>query len=263
MLVAGRRSGWSEFLRAREQERARIEREKSRIDAAVQRERQEEERARRAAERRAQADAKERDRLAHETAAAEAEERSEEVNAKVRRLETILDGANPTPFSFEGLRRVARIPRFDLARFGPSAQSPDWQEFAPEGPPWGLAAKFGGRARYEQALEEARRLHQEALDAAQLAEASQQERIRQAREEHQRRADAIRAEVSRHNQAVDLFEAAFLGRRSRRGRGLRGTGTGPVAVPCWIPGPPQARLPARASRALDRVPAARQRDCAA
>ena len=167
------------------------------------------ERARRAAERQAKADARERERLAHEAALAEAARLTDEVNARVAALETLLADFRPIRLPFDAFRREARIPPFDAAAFGPPVTAPPWEDFAPAGPPRGLAAMFGGRARYEQELADAQIRYQQAVEAAQRAEADRLERIRRARLEREQRAAAIRAEVARHNHEIDLFEAAY------------------------------------------------------
>ncbi|WP_131747678.1 restriction endonuclease [Frankia sp. Cppng1_Ct_nod] len=207
--MAGKRSGWSEFRRAQEHQRARLEREERQIDTAANRAQKAMERARQKAERQARTDARQREQLNHDLMAAEAEKLSAEVDAQVQTLDALLTGANLAPFSFGSLRREARIPAFDLSRFGPPTPIPDWDDFAPPGPPRGLAAMLGGRARYEQELEDAQGHYQEAVDTVQRAEANRQEQIRQARGDHQRRADKVRADAARHNQQVELFEAAY------------------------------------------------------
>ncbi len=166
-------------------------------------------RAQRDAARRAAADAREQERLLHEAGAAEAERLNGEVEQRMNALRTVLTSAlaSPPHLAFAGMRRQVRIPDFappaDLTTPTPE---PRW---TPPPAPTGLAARFGGKVRYERQLEDAKKWYAQNVAEHQRAEADRQRRLAAAQAAYTQQANTLRQEIARHNSAIDAFEAAF------------------------------------------------------
>lgn len=111
--------------------------------------------------------------------------------------------------SFSAMRRTADVALFDPGALAVPVPMPQWEAIAPAGPPTGLAARFGGMARYERQLAAARRTYADAVAQQQQAEAERMRRLEAARAEYTRATSEIRRQVAEHNAAVDAWEAAF------------------------------------------------------
>lgn len=169
-------------------------------------------RAERDAARQSAATVREQERLLHEAGTASAEQLTTELEQRMNALRTLLAGAldGRLGLSFSQLRRQPRVTEF---RPGPGLAPippPVWERFAPQvAPPTGLAARLGGKARYEQQLAAAQHAYAQAVAHHQQAEGDRQRRFAEARAVHDRTAEAERSDVARHNADVDALESAF------------------------------------------------------
>jgi restriction system protein len=167
--------------------------------------------AQRDAQRKAAANAREQERLLHEAGAAEAARLTSEVEERVLALRALLTAslADTPQLSFAAMRRRIQLQPFDPAPLAVATPKPQWEGFAPPGPPTGLAARFGGKARYEQQLASARQAYERAMTDHRRAEADRQQRLAAAFAAYNQQAYMARQQIEVHNQAVDAFEGAF------------------------------------------------------
>jgi restriction system protein len=167
--------------------------------------------AQRDAQRRAATNTREQERLLHEAGLAEAARLTGEVEQRVAALRTLLTAslAETPRLSFVGMRRQVRVAEFAPGPLAVPIPAPEWERFAPLGPPTGLAARFGGKTRYEQQLAAARQTYAQAVADHQRAEAERQHRLGVAHTAYTQKASAARQQAASHNQGVDAFEAAF------------------------------------------------------
>jgi len=141
----------------------------------------------------------------------EADERNEELQTRIRSLETVLKTGlqRPSALNFDTLKRPVDLPPFDAQGAGQPARQPTWEEFAPRTP--GFFAKLvpGTTARHQAAVSAA----QQALQAKQ-AEWSDYEQKRQAwlknaRAEHEAACGRLRQEIDSQHADVDAFRSAW------------------------------------------------------
>lgn len=209
--MARGRSLWAEILRAQEQRRREEARAQRQWLTAARRSEQAMQKIQGEARRRAAADVRAQERLLHEAGLAEAERLTGEVEQRAQSLRTLLTGSlSSTPqLSFAAMRRQVRVRPFQPGSLATPIPPPQWERFAPAGPPTGLAARFGGKARYEQQLAAARQAYGEAATEHQRAETARQQRLNAAQAEYTRRVNEVRRQVDEDNAAVDALEAAF------------------------------------------------------
>src|SRR5262245_27864603 len=115
------------------------------------------ERARKAAEAAQKAAEREAKRQYLEGRAAEAERRTGELESRVEQLRTVLTRglARSARIDPSALRRRVAVPELDLGRLAVPTAPPDWSQFAPPSPS-AVGRMFGGEARYQRRLDEAR-----------------------------------------------------------------------------------------------------------
>jgi restriction system protein len=127
---------------------------------------------------------------------AEARRLTEELDARVAALQSLLaEGCLAPAFRVSSLLRVADVPPFDPGRLAWPVAMPDPDHYQPQGGGWSA----GRRA---QAQTDARSRFEYDWHAAQAAEAQRQQQLAAARYEYERWARAQRTDVGRHNDAV-------------------------------------------------------------
>ncbi|MFI0775745.1 restriction endonuclease [Streptomyces sp. NPDC021212] len=239
---SGRSSGlislWAEAQRQREaQERARVQRER------------EEERRLRAAERARARDQRERQAAYRRQREADARRRTEELEARVGALGSLLvDGCRAPAFRPAGPARPEQVEPFDPGALAHPVPMPDQRHYQPQG-----GGVFGAGRR---AQEEARERYERDWQAAQAAEAERVRQLDAYRRQYERWAEQRIAEIQRLNEGV-----ADLAAEVRAGEpdavveyftaALCHTAYSSYSSPVWPPD-----LPREVSAAYD--PAARQ-----
>jgi restriction system protein len=207
--MARRRSLWGEVVRAQEQRRreaARLHRQQVAAGRAAE---QTMLKARRDADRRSTADVREQRRILDAQGTAEAERLNQDLETRLTGLRELLTASRPPALRLSALRQEVRLPPFDPGHLRKPLAPPAWERFAPPGPPTGLAATFGGLARYERQVAIAREAFDRAMADYRRAEA---ERVRQLSAHHERYARwaaDIRGKADAHNAAVAALERAF------------------------------------------------------
>lgn len=165
--------------------------------------------AHRDADRRAAFDLRERKRLLDEGGLAEAQRLNEDLLKRIAELQTVLLGSEPPQVSFAAMRRDFRPPAFDPGDLGRPFAAPEWERYAPAGPPSGIAARFGGLARYERELGLARQQYDEAVNGFRHAEEDRRRRLDAAHRQYVTWVEQNRAAVATHNAEIDAWETAF------------------------------------------------------
>jgi restriction system protein len=148
---------------------------------------------------------------------AEVNEMNEGITERVGELRNLLlsDPKAAQPIDLRSLRQRAKVVRFQPGReVGPEPKAPREEEFRTEVKALGWVSKlFGGKAKHDEAVRTA-----QAADQSRFAQASEayarehqawSERSAAAMARHEREQAALRAEVDRHNAAVEAFEAAY------------------------------------------------------
>lgn len=163
--MAQKKSLWPELQRERER-RQRADQVRERQEQQIIRQlTREQEQADRRAARADAAEQKRQEQLAHDAGAAAAAAMKVQLDSRLSELRTILSSALPAPprLPFAMLKRTVQAPPFDPGDLGKRTSAPLWQRFAPPPPRMG-SGLFGGKARYERAMEDARQVHRYALD---------------------------------------------------------------------------------------------------
>lgn len=178
-----------------------------RQQAAIRREleRQAREQARIAKERE-----KERLRLHLESRQKTADDMSAKVDGQIRVLDEILTGVlSHRPLSFDQMRVIAQVPRFDPGPLGNPGSAPDWPDFAPA-PPGALSRLFGGNARHDRQTAQAQQRFESAISSYRGQETQRQRALAAAQAEHERRVAAAQADAAAQNAKLDAWKMAFL-----------------------------------------------------
>jgi len=172
------------------------------------------ERARKAAEAAQKAAEREARRQYLEVRAAEAERRTGELAGRVEQLGTVLTRglSRSARIDPSTLRRRVTVPELDLGRLAVPIAPPDWSQFEPPSPS-AVGRLFGGEARYQRRLDEARGAFERTQAAHAQEEAERQSRVVAARQQYYARLTKARQEVDEHNRSVDVFAAGLRERR--------------------------------------------------
>ncbi|MEU0840060.1 restriction endonuclease [Streptomyces sp. NPDC005962] len=190
---SGRSSGlislWAEAQRQREaQERARIQREREWEREEVRR--------LRAAERERGRDQRERQAAYRRQREADARRRTEELEARVEALRSLLAaGCRAPAFRPDGLQQPERVEPFDPGALAHPVPMPDQRHYPPQGGGWGL-----GSGRRER--EETRERYERDWRAAQAAEAERVRQLAAYERQYERWAAQRLAEIRRHNEGA-------------------------------------------------------------
>ncbi|MGI5204734.1 restriction endonuclease [Spirillospora sp. CA-108201] len=191
MTVAQRGGGRSEWERrqvAMRREAERAERERARQEKEAEKRRKEQ----------------------HITAQQElAERKTSEIDHRLGLFDSILtDALSKKPLRIEDLSVTPRIPPFDSGHLATAERAPEWGDYPPV-PPGPVGRLFGGGARHERALTEARRQYEEDLAAHGQRESQRLSAL-----------DRARAAYTSHLQALKAQAKAANAKLSRRRAGL-------------------------------------------
>jgi restriction system protein len=172
-------------------------------------ERREAERQARELARQAKEQEKIRQQLHVESQQRTTEARTAAVQLQVRTLDEILTGVLPLPpLSFDQFEVVPNVPAFNPGHLAVANPVPDWNEYAPE-QPGSLSRLFGGSARYERLVEQARTVFEEAMHDFQQREQQRQRALRSAKADYERYATDVHAKAAVENAAILARQAAF------------------------------------------------------
>jgi restriction system protein len=208
--MAQKKSLWSELQRERDRRRRAAQACHRQEQQIIRQLTREQEQADRRAARADAAERKRQEQLAHDAGAAAAAALKAQLDSRLAELRTILTSALPAPpcLPFAMLKRTWQAPPFDAGELGKRSPAPVWQRFAPP-PPGVVSGLFGGRARYERAMEDARQAHRNAVDEHRRTEDRRLTQLRAARDAHDQKIKALEAEVHDHNAAVNELERDF------------------------------------------------------
>jgi restriction system protein len=150
--------------------------------------------------------AKENHRASQQQAA---EERTAAVDRQIRVLDGLLtDSLSVPPLTFRQLKVSVQLPRLDPGGLGVARPEPDWKDFEPV-KPTGLSWLFGGAARYEQQMTQARGSFEFAKSQHRREEDRRQRALAAARERYERKVADAQAEVAPWNADIDTRQAAL------------------------------------------------------
>ncbi|MEV6924046.1 restriction endonuclease [Dactylosporangium sp. NPDC051485] len=154
--------------------------------------------------------ATERKRLYLEARAAEVAADNADLQAQLGELENLLQATLTVDdhVDFALLKKPFHFPPFDPGPDGVPGPGPDWRQFEPAAPT-GLGKVFGGKAKYEQQLAEARSRFQLAQSQHAATETERQRRVAAAHAAYQQRRQQEEARIAADNAEVDQFAAAF------------------------------------------------------
>jgi restriction system protein len=142
-----------------------------------------------------------RQRLAAQQAAA--------VDQQVRVLEEVLTSILPLPpLSFDRLKVVPKLAAFNPGPLATPQPSPDWGAYAPP-EPGGVSRLFGGAARYERQVAEARAQFDAAMAGYQQQEDQRRRALSKAKAEHDRILADARSKAATANAVIQGHQAAF------------------------------------------------------
>ncbi|MEU8251754.1 restriction endonuclease [Nonomuraea sp. NPDC048916] len=186
--MAGGRSEWERRQAAQRREAERQAREAARLAKENERERQ---------------------RLYLEKQQAATELKTAKVAKRIEDLDQILGNAlRVRPLAFDQMRAVATTKPFDPGRLGVAERPPDWAQYAPA-PPSTVSKIFGGQARYERGLQEARGRFESAVAHHQKREEQRLRDLSAARTAHDRQMATINDKVAADNAQLDRLRAEF------------------------------------------------------
>jgi restriction system protein len=187
MTRSSGRSEWERQMAAQRREAERQVREQARLA----KERQKAEQQRHAESQQRSAEAK--------TAATE---------RQIKILDNVLTGILSIPaLTFESLKVIPELQRFDPGPLGVAEPGPDWKGYAPA-EPGGLSRLFGGAARYERQTAEARARFDAAVAEHHRREAQRRRALSAASAEHERTVTAARTKAAAQNGAIEARRAA-------------------------------------------------------
>ena len=157
--------------------------------------------------------AKERERAAQQrhigSQQRTAELRTSEVEQQARTLDKVLTSILPLPaVTFDSLKLTPELPGFEPGPLRIAEPAPDWNDYAPL-EPGGLSRVFGGAARYERQIAEARASFDAAVADHRHREAQRQRAFSAARASYERKIGEIRAGAAAQSAVIEARRAAF------------------------------------------------------
>lgn len=184
-----------------------IRSEWERQQAALMRE---QERRRREGERLAK-DAERRRKQEHlESQQRAAEARTAALEQQIKALDGLLtDSLSRPALTFQQLKVSFEPPMFDPGPLRNPRPAPQWSEYAPA-EPRGLSRLFGGIARYEREMVQARGRFDAAQQQYHQEETHRKRALSEARAEHERKVSRERAKVAAQNADVGARQADFM-----------------------------------------------------
>ncbi len=144
---------------------------------------------------------------------AEAERRTTDLQRRAEELRTFLVRglSRSAQIDLVGLRRPFIVPPLDLGGLSSAKPPPDWTQFAPS-QPGALGRLFGGNARFQRRLAEARDLFERAEAEHAAAERDRLYQVIAAELGHYIRVEEARQANDAHNRSIDALIAGGLGR---------------------------------------------------
>jgi restriction system protein len=177
-------------------QQSREEQRKQRADLAAQK----------AAER-------EQKQAAIEAGRAHAEQFNQATAGKLARLTSILEQGlgRPAAIDFVSLVRRDQPPPLNLGSRGEPGRPPAWEDYAPA-EPGALSGLFGGRARHERRVTQARVEFEQSRNRYDVDEAVRQQWVRDQTARYQAAARQHRADVEQHNRRIEAMRAGLPAR---------------------------------------------------
>src|SRR6266536_2998467 len=121
-----------------------------------------------------------------------AEAKAAGVEQQIKVLDEMLTSTLPlAPFSFNRMMVTPEIPRFDPGSLGVTPPAPSWSQYAPA-EPGGLSRLFGGAARHEHRVAEARAQFDAAMLDYERAEEHRLAALSGSQEQHERKVLEVR-----------------------------------------------------------------------
>ena len=158
---------------------------------------------------------RERKRQDAETGRAAAEQHTSALAARVAVLESVLVSGldRNSRVDLSAMHRRDELPPLDLGTLGERVPLPLWRNFEP--PALGVVSGlFGGKARHEQEVAQARREFERAQHEHLQAEAAREQQVQQVRARHDGMVRAHQAQVAERNARLTAM-AAGVGERDR------------------------------------------------
>lgn len=187
-MAGSSRSTWERELAAQRREAERQARERARLAKDREKERQQ------------------RHIAAQQRAA---ESKTAAVEQQIKALDDVLTSILPMPaLTFDNMRARPELPPFDPGPLAFAAHPPNWAEYAPP-EPGALSRMFGGTARREQQMAEARARFDAAMAEYHQREWQRQQDFLAAQAAHERTLAGIRAKAAAQNAEVAAKQAAF------------------------------------------------------
>lgn len=194
---------------------AQYQREAERQARALDREQMralhEAERAQRAYERSVAVEEKERKRLYVESRSAAVEAQNEELNAYVRRLETLLADtlAVDDYFDLDSLKVTPDVPTFQPGVLGAPAPAPQLESFLPQAPSGIRRFMPGAKAKHEEALAVGQTAYEQVLGDHGEREQVRQQALEEAKAAHDADVARMIARAEEDNREVDELKRDF------------------------------------------------------
>jgi restriction system protein len=209
--MARKKSLWSELQREHDRRQQAAQADQRQEQQVIRQLVREKDQADRRAARADAAERRQQEQLVHDSGAALAVAMKAQLDSRLAELRTILTSVLPAPprLPFAMLKRTVQAPAFDVGDLSKRPSAPEWERFAPP-PPGVVSGLFGGKARYDRALEDARQAHRDALAEHERNEDRRVRQIRAARDVYDQKVKALEAEVRDHNAAVDELERDFF-----------------------------------------------------
>ncbi len=138
-----------------------------------------------------------------------AEAKAAGVEQQIKVLDEMLTSTLPlAPFSFNRMMVTPEIPRFDPGSLGVTPPAPSWSQYAPA-EPGGLSRLFGGAARHEHRVAEARAQFDAAMLDYERAEEHRLAALSGSQEQHERKVLEVRFAAAARNAEVEARRVAF------------------------------------------------------
>jgi restriction system protein len=138
-----------------------------------------------------------------------AEQQTAAIDRQLQTLDEVLTGNLPIPpLTFDRLKAVPRLPDFRPGPLAVTPPGPDWNAYAPPEPA-GLGRVFGGVARHERQVAEARVRYDADLAGYRLQEDQRQRALAEAQNAHDRKVAETRQAAAAKNAVVHGHQAAF------------------------------------------------------
>jgi restriction system protein len=159
----------------------------------------------------AAAEERERKRAAVESLESEVIRKNSELAAYVQALQNLLSLTLEVDdfIDFDSLKESLAAPRFDPGPLGEAKPPPTWDSFAPPQPSGVGKMMPGAKAKYEQAVAEARAAFDAAVAERAVKEEERVAALAQAQDQHRQRISGLEAETGKQHEEIDQLKARF------------------------------------------------------